>query len=390
MKKYSLFCFLLTAIFYIIQVSVLGFTVYFLNENGFSASEVALLMAAFGVVAAITQPILGTFADKNRNIDFKNILTFMGILVLISFIILCHFSKNKIIIGLFFGIIFILTNNMSPFVNSSCFYYKENGIDVNFGIARGFGSFSFALVSYILGSFTKIFGAIAVSYNGIIASIIFLIIILLIPRVKNIDTIDNKENLKNDIQKNRRIQYFIKKYPSFFLMIFATIFALCFQNADCGYLINIIENLGGDSSHLGIANGLAALVEIPIMFMITRIMKKISVKKLIAIACGFFIVRGIVFCIPSMMAIYIAQLLQMFTYAILIPSTVYLSDEIMQEEDKNKGQTLIGMAVTMGLILGSFVGGELITIGGINLLEIGSVVVAVISFIFALLGNAIN
>jgi PPP family 3-phenylpropionic acid transporter len=115
-------------------------------------------------------------------------------------------------------------------------------------------------------------------------------------------------------------------------------------------------------------------------------MNKIKVKKLIAIACAFYVLRGFVFHISSMKAIYIAQLMQMLSYAILIPSTVYLSDEMMQDEDKNKGQTFIGMAITIGLILGSFIGGQLVSAGGTDLLEIGCIVIAILSFAFAMLG----
>ena len=89
-------------------------------------------------------------------------------------------------------------------------------------------------------------------------------IILFIPRINSDD--ENKEKNVNAKASNLNIIELIKKYPSFFLMVLATIFAMCFQNADCGYLIDIIEGLGGDSSELGTANAIAAMVEIPIMF----------------------------------------------------------------------------------------------------------------------------
>ena len=370
------------------HLAKLGFTVYYLNENGYTAVEVGTLLAAFGIIAAIVQPLLGYLADKNKKFDFKYILTCSGFVAIALFIALFLFDKNKVIIGLLFGLTFVLTNSMSPFVNSSCFYYSNKGINVDYGKARGFGSFSFAIASYVLGIYTKTFGTKAISFNGIIFAIVFLLIILFIPRINSDD--ENKEKNVNAKASNLNIIELIKKYPSFFLMVLATIFAMCFQNADCGYLIDIIEDLGGDSSELGTANAIAAMVEIPIMFSITKIMKKIKVKQLIAIACLLYVVRGIVFHIPSMKVIYLAQVLQMFSYAILIPSTVYLSDELMHEEDKNKGQTFIGMAITIGLILGSFVGGKLVSIGGTNLLEIGGIIIASISFLFALLGNIVK
>ena len=393
MKKYSTFCFLLTGVFYIIQVSVLGFTVYYLSENGYTPFEVGALLTTFGIIAMIAQRLLGNFADENPKIDFKSILTLTGLICIVLFICMYFLNKNKLAVGLLFGTAFTLTNCMSPFVNESCFYYTNKGINVDYGKARGIGSLSFAIASLILGTFTDKFGARSISFNGIIFASIFLLIIMFMPRIGS----DNETNVNESVVKNKvdgkdnaNIINLIKKYPSFFLIVAATVFAMCFQNADCGYLINIIEDIGGDASNLGLANAIAAMVEIPIMFMITKIMKKIKVKKLIVVACAFYIIRGLVFCIPSMTAIYAAQVLQMFSYAILTPAIVYLADEMMYDEDKNKGQTFIGMAVTSGLILGSYVGGQLITSGGIRLLENGCVVIAVISFIFAVLGNIVK
>ena len=389
MKKYSLFCIALMAIFYIVEIGMLGYAVYFLSENGVKALEIGILLGVSGIVAAIIQPLFGHIADKYDNIDFKNLLTWMGAFVVVLFIGLYCFHNNKMAIMIFFGLLYLLTNTMTPFVNESSFYYSNKGINVNFGIARGFGSLAYAIVSYIIGIYTKVFGARLLSFNGIISSIIFLVIIILMPRVGNQDNkvAENIINTKTTFNNNSNI---IKKYPSFFMMVLATILAMSFQNSECGYLIDIIKELGGDSTHLGIAISLAAVVEIPTMFLMTRIMKIINVKKLIAISCAVYIIRSFLFRIPNMTAIYISQLLQMFSFAIITPATVYLADEVMHEEDKNLGQTLIGMAVTIGLILGSYIGGQLISIGGINLLEICCIFIAIFSFIFAFIGNVIK
>ena len=390
MKKYSIFCFLLIAVFYIVEVSVLGYTVYFLGENGYTSSEIGILLAIFGIIAAVLQPILGSIADKFKKIDFKSILTYAGLLGIILFILLYVFHGNKVLVGLLFGLIFIVFSNMSPFVNESCFYYKNAGENVDFGIARSCGSFSFAVFSYILGIGTNVYGSRILSFSGIIGSIVFFLLVLLLPRVDAKDDAASESKIVEAKIADDKHVNFIMKYPSFFLMVLATIFAMCFQNADCGYLIQIIEALGGNASDLGTSNAVAAIVEIPTMFMITRIMKKISVKKLLLIACALYIVRGFVFCINSLSAIFVAQVMQMCTYAILTPTAVYLADEMMDEGDKNKGQTFIGMAVTIGLIAGSFLGGQFVAIGGTNLLKIGCIVIAVLSFVFALLGNLIK
>lgn len=391
MKKYSILCYALMGLFYMVQVSVLGYTVYFFSENGYVASEIGILLAISGIIATAIQPMLGHLADNNKKIDFKTILTYMGMIVVVLFIILYRFYSNKIVTALLFCIIYVLTNSMSPFVNASNFYYNDRGIDVDYGKVRGFGSFSFAVVTYILGALSKKYGAIVVVINGIVFSILFCIVIFCLPRIKNTvknDTnIEEKSKCSND---NKSGILWVFKYPSFILMMLAMISAMYFQNANCGYLINIINSLGGNSYHLGIAGAIAAIVEIPTMFFITKLMKKINVKTLIVIACAFYILRGFLFRISSLGAIYVAQAMQMLTYAIIIPASVYLSDEVMEEKDKNKGQALIGVSITVGMILGNFVGGQLISIGGPETLEIGSIFIAIIGFIFALFGNIIH
>lgn len=391
MKRCSTLCYALMGLFYMIQVSILGYTVYFLSENGYVASEIGILLAISGIIAAAIQPMLGHLADNNEKIDFKTILTYMGMMVVVLFIILYRFYSNKVVTALLFCIIYVLTNSMSPFVNESSFYYSNRGFDVDYGKVRGFGSFSFAVLTYILGALSKKYGAIIVVINGIVFSILFCIALFCLPRirktVKNDLKLEEKSKSQND---NKSGILWVFKYPSFILMMLAMISAMYFQNANCGYLIDIINSMGGNSYHLGIAGAIAAIVEIPTMFFITKLMKKINVKTLIVIACAFYILRGFLFRISSLGAIYVAQAMQMLTYAIIIPASVYLSDEVMEEKDKNKGQTLIGMSITVGMILGSFVGGQMISIGGPELLEISSIFIAFFGFAFAMLGNILK
>ena len=124
MKKYSAFCFVLMGLFYAIQVSILGYTVYYLSENGYGAFEIGTLLAVFGIIAAIVQRVLGYFADRVNEIDFKNIITTLGIITIFLFICMHLCENNKLAVGLLFGAAFVCTNSMSPFVNESCFYYK--------------------------------------------------------------------------------------------------------------------------------------------------------------------------------------------------------------------------------------------------------------------------
>jgi PPP family 3-phenylpropionic acid transporter len=84
---------------------------------------------------------------------------------------------------------------------------------------------------------------------------------------------------------------------------------------------------------------------------------------------------------------YFAMSLQMFTYAIMLPATVYLVNYACLPQDRNKGQSLIMTAETAASLLASLLGGQLFQImGEKQVLLLGVIVSAVgaVSLIAAL------
>ena len=57
--------------------------------------------------------------------------------------------------------------------------------------------------------------------------------------------------------------------------------------------------------------------------------------------------------------LYVSMGLQMLSYAILIPASVYYSNENVAPEDRNKGQAIFGATATIGGLLASLIGGQL-------------------------------
>ena len=52
----------------------------------------------------------------------------------------------------------------------------------------------------------------------------------------------------------------------------------------------------------------------------------------------------------------------MFSYAIIIPASVYFADEYIESEDRNQGQAIMGAAGTIGGLFASFIGGILLSV----------------------------
>lgn len=84
------------------------------------------------------------------------------------------------------------------------------------------------------------------------------------------------------------------------------------------------------------------------MFLFALFLKKISAYKLILIAAVFYVARSLmIFTAHDTLGIYLSLILHMFSFAIIIPASVYWTDEIMDEEDKYEGQAFIGSTLTI-------------------------------------------
>lgn len=109
--------------FWMIYCSCYGFASYYLIEKGFGTSIIGIITAIAGIISAFGQPFIGGIADRVSVGYKKPLMTLM-----VSF-----------------------------------------AGEVNFGMARGIGSFGYALSSYVIGYLTAAKGAIMVPISFVIS-----------------------------------------------------------------------------------------------------------------------------------------------------------------------------------------------------------------------------
>ena len=100
------------------------------------------------------------------------------------------------------------------------------------------------------------------------------------------------------------------------------------------------------------------------------------------LACIFAVVFGVscpatVFAAGNIALMTIAAVMQMGSFAIYIPASVYYVNEVMEERDKFKGQALMTGTNTLGGVIGSLLGGFLIDQAGVFVMNLAGLVMAV-------------
>ncbi len=144
-------------------------------------------------------------------------------------------------------------------------------------------------------------------------------------------------------------------------------------------MIQIISTLGGGETELGYANFLQAILELPVMALITLVFRKISAQKLLVISgVAFFIKILILVFAKSMVGMFVSQSFQLFAYAVFIPAAAYYVSQTMEQLDQVKGQAFVTSAITVGGVFSNLISGVILDHLGIRfMLVTGSLVCGV-------------
>ena len=331
---------------------------------------IGLSISAFSLLGALFQFILGRIADKSRRWNFKNLLILLASVQLTSSLILPFITSFSVLCTIFFGIVLVITYAMLPLLNSVSFFYAARNLTVDFGIARGIGSTAYGVISIILGKAVTMFGTNCIPFFAAAVSLALLIESLLLPSPAGFKVEDIKKQASVTAEtddKREKQRPLLLRYPAFMLMIFGVTIVMVFHNMNITYLVRIIEKTGGNSTSLGIALGISAVMEIPSLFFYGRLSKHAPSKILLLISCTMFMLKSLLFCVAgSVTAVYLIQGLSIGAFGLMAAAKVYYAHDTFDEKDIVTGQALVSMTEAVGMVMGSFFGGLIINAAGVN------------------------
>lgn len=357
------------ALFWAAFCGSVNYASYFLQERGFSSSDVGMVLALANIGAIIVQAVIANYADKYR-ISQAKIMRYLTGIALVFLTLLYFVPNNFILTFLFFTVMAIIVFSFQPFLTALA-SNTEN--DINFSLARGCGSLGFTLTSLAIGRLTNIFNSDIVLTLSIIFFILFFISVTTY-RQGTVATSSSKESTSY-------ITLFKNDPSLLWVMIACTLMVTShmFINA---FLYVILQRVGGDSSNLGVAMAIMASVEIPLLFLYSKISRRVKTSTLLEISAVFFIIKIILHLIaPSVTFIYLAQITQILSYALFLPSSVEYVNKISDPKDVNKAQSCLGISQCLAGVLSSYFGGLLIDSVGLSMALIVATLCSVVGFI---------
>lgn len=344
---------------------IYAFATVFLLSRGFESSMIGVIIAAGNILGVVLQPMVASIADRSEKISLHK-LTAMLSVIMILLLVLLYFVPNGL---LAVAVLFLLTDTflqvIQPLINSVSVYYVNQGVSVDFGSARGIGSLSYAAASYILGIVVEKFGTRSILMAGILVALVLLVTVLSMPVLSS--SAASRLGEKEPEQNDAGLIIFAGRYKNFMLTLAGITLLFTFHNMNNAYLIKVIENVGGTSADMGRMLSIAAVTELPVMFLFSRISKHFKSSTLLMVSSAFFAIRAAGFMLAgNVMTMYLAAMLQIGSFALYIPSSVYYVNETMLDQDKFKGQAVMTATNTLGGVFGSLFGGFLIDNAGVG------------------------
>ncbi len=365
---------------------IISFASVFLLDRGYSNSQIGFILAFANILAVMIQPILADIADRSKKLSLVSILGVMGAALIVGTSSLYFMDYKSILLTSVFVLTGALQISLQPLINSIAFHFSKTGSYINFGAARSVGSVAYAFISSILGFLVLRFGTRTIPLTGIVVIMLLMTALFLTDKLfkKNL-TLHISDQSFDDSKEDAAITLLqFMKRNKIFVVLTIGIMLVFFQNAVINnFLIQILRNIGGDSSQMGRLFSFMALLEMPGLFFFSKLRTKFRSQTMLKISSIAFIGKVFfTYLAPSVGFVYLAFLFQLISFPLFLSSAVHLADEVMEKGEAVKGQSLVTGMMTLSGVFASLLGGAVLDIGGpsqLLLISTGLTVIGTVS-----------
>ena len=356
--KYSL----INAFYFMVMCGSAGFANNFLQAKGLETSVIGMILTGVSILALFGQTGMAPIIDRSEKLNEKKFIIFTLLVSIAMVALLCFIPDGSMLVIPITILGFAFASMGVPYLNSIAFIYESEGQTINYGLGRGVGSAAYAVAGLLIGQLISRTSAEVLPYWIVGNSVLALLVVSTLQVPQKVE----KKETEEAQPKGSYIEFF-KKYSDIVMVIVALICLYFCHMLINSYMINILENIGGTAADQGNATFIQALVELPPMFLFALILKKFKVDHIMAFAAVFYSIKHIMILMTgNLVMYYAAMVMQMVSYALIVPATVYFADSHIAPEDRNQGQVLMGATGTIGGLLSASIGGILIQAVGVH------------------------
>lgn len=361
-KKLNIYYSFLQIAYWVTSAVVFCFTTVFLQFRGYSNYEIGIVFAVGNIIGFVSQPLIAGYIDRS---DRRTLLrciriTAVGAVLLMLAVYLLPSGSVSLIVA--YALLVAGNTLLNPLCISLSFYIESWGCGINFSRARALGSLSFAVCNVILGMLVQRVSENAVPTAFILfSSLLGLATLLFVPVDRAHRIAAPERRMQSASEKPSGLLEFARENKRFMLFLMGTA-TLYFTHGMIGnFMIEFIRSIGGGSEDMGNVLAFMTVVEVPVMLLFGRLTQRFRCSSLLRFAVIMFTVKELmIYLASSLPALYAAEALQAFSFALFVPASVRYVDEVIAKHNAVKGQAFVTSMMTLGSIFASYIGGLLL------------------------------
>lgn len=360
-KKFNTNYSLLQMAYWVTSAVLFCFTTVFLQFRGYSNYEIGIVFAAGNIIGFVIQPIIAGYIDRTQR---RTLLRFIRLTALLSVLLMLAVyllpSGSVSLIGAY-SLLIAGSTLLNPLCISLSFYIESWGCGINFSRARALGSFAYAVCNVALGMLVQRVSENAVPAVFIVfAALLGAATLLFNPGDRAHRSMPEKK-VEHNAEKPSSLREFARENKRFMLFLVGTAVLYFTHSMICNFMIEFIRNIGGGSEDMGWILAFMTVMEVPIMLLFPKLTKRFKCSSLLRVAVIMFTVKELmIFLAPNIAALYAAEALQAFSFALFVPASVGYVGEVIAKHNAVKGQAFVTAMMTLGSIFASYIGGLLL------------------------------
>lgn len=361
-KKLNIYYSFLQIAYWVTSAVVFCFTTVFLQFRGYSNYEIGIVFAAGNIIGFVSQPLIAGYIDRSDRRTLLRCIRITAVLAVLLMLAVYFLPSGSVSLIVAYALLVAGNTLLNPLCISLSFYIESWGCGINFSRARALGSLSFAVCNVILGMLVQRVSENAVPTAFILfSSLLGLATLLFVPGDRAHRIAAPERRAQAAVERPGGLLEFARENRRFMLFLLGTA-TLYFTHGMIGnFMIEFIRSIGGGSEDMGNVLAFMTVVEVPVMLLFGRLTQRFRCSSLLRFAVIMFTVKELmIYLASSLPALYAAEALQAFSFALFVPASVRYVDEVIAKHNAVKGQAFVTSMMTLGSIFASYIGGLLL------------------------------
>ncbi len=368
----------------------MGFAAVYLQSLGYSNARLGVILACGTLGGSLLGPELSSLIDRSTQdrITARSMMPPLIAAEALAVIMLLLLPMKGPVTSAAYILYVALATSINSLVLKLYTDAVYCGLDIDYGVSRSMGSLGYVITSFLVGTLCENISARAVPAAGLVICVFQMLAFLKFAGylkaaqagagettanhagatpddTKQVGTAPNDAKqagtAPNDTkQAGTTIAVFLMRNKRFCLILAGSILIFFAHNTLCNFFINVVRNVGGNTSDMGFLNGLMALIEIPVIFFYSVLMRGRRTSSVLKASFIIFTAKAAaVAAAGSVAGIAAALLLQAPSFGLYTGAIVLYVDMMIAHEDSAKAQSLAFSVTMLGSVLASTISGRL-------------------------------